>query len=422
MHAILTSIGTDGDIIPYVGIGAELRRRGHRVTLAVAEPWQSTAAELGLEFSPIFTAEEDRQMLAMPDFWHPIKGPQILARWGAQFFNRQYLQLADLCKSPDSVLIANPGLIPARVVSEKLRTPLAHLILQPWMIKSSIAPPVMPAGLTLPRWAPRMMSWGYWRVLNLVGDLLLGKELNRLRHTLGMQPVHRVFDWWLSEQMVIGMFPEWYGQRQADWIAHVRLAGFPMFDGRPSAGLSPELEAFCREGEPPIVFTFGTGMMHGHALFQAAVETCAMLGKRGILLSRHTSQLPDPLPATICWQAFAPFQELFPHCAAVVHHGGIGTTAKALASATPQLIVPIAYDQLDNATRIKRLGVGNRVRSRKLHSARLAPALAALLSSDVKRTCITMAAKFNSDEGVSRAAGWIEEFALTHAVPSGRSA
>jgi UDP:flavonoid glycosyltransferase YjiC (YdhE family) len=411
MHAILASIGTDGDIIPYVGLGAELRKRGHRVTLAVAEPWRKAAEELDLEFSPVVSNEEDREMAQDPDFWHPLKGPAVVAKWGRQFVARQYAQLAALCDSPDAVLVANSGLLPARVVNEKTGVPLASLILQPWMIKSSIAPPVMPAGLTLPTWAPAVVAKGYWRTFNFVGDLLVGKELNRLRQTLGLRPVVQVFDWWLSEQLVIGMFPEWYGPRQSDWISHVRLAGFPMFDGRANAELPEDVKRFCEGREPPIAFTFGTGMLHGERLFEAAVRACDLLGRRGILLSRHAAQFPGGLPNSILVCPYAPFGRLFPLCGAIVHHGGIGTTAKALASGRPQLVTPMAFDQLDNSIRVKQMGVGDFIKARRVTGNNLAAALKKLLGGQTKRQCEETAERFAGVDALAQAADWVEELA-----------
>ena len=80
---------------------------------------------------------------------------------------------------------------------------------------------------------------------------------------------------------------------------------------------------------------------------------------RGILLTKYAAQVPDPLPPNVIRVGFAPFRKLFPRCAAVVHHGGIGTVAKALAAGVPQLVLPGAFDQTDNATRVKRLGAGD---------------------------------------------------------------
>ena len=115
-------------------------------------------------------------------------------------------------------------------------------------------------------------------------------------------------------------------------------------------------------------------MRHGAEFFRAAVEACGMLGRRGILLTRHARQLPTPLPGSVRHVAFAPFEELLPLCAAVVHHGGIGTTARALAAGTPQLVLPLAWDQPDNAARVRRLGAGSSLGTRHRTPAQLATA------------------------------------------------
>jgi UDP:flavonoid glycosyltransferase YjiC (YdhE family) len=103
-------------------------------------------------------------------------------------------------------------------------------------------------------------------------------------------------------------------------------------------------------------------MMHAGAAFHAMIGVVERLGRRCIVLTKHRHQLPATLPASALHCPFAPFHELFPLCAAVVHHGGIGTTARALASGTPQLILPFGFDQMDNAARVERLGAGLSVR------------------------------------------------------------
>ena len=111
-------------------------------------------------------------------------------------------------------------------------------------------------------------------------------------------------------------------------------------------------------GEPPIVFTPGSAMYHGQDFFRASVEACKQLNRRGILLTRHAEQIPADLPATIRHFSYAPFSLLLPRAAALVHHGGIGTSAQAMAAGCRQLITPFAHDQFDNADRLRRLGEG----------------------------------------------------------------
>jgi UDP:flavonoid glycosyltransferase YjiC (YdhE family) len=314
-----------------------------------------------------------------------------------------------LCESDEALLIASPALISARVVNEKRGTPLATPILQPWMIKSSIAPPTMPAGLTLPRWAPRPVKVIYWRLIDGVGRLLLGKELNRLRESVGLGPMRRIFDWWLSPQLILGLFADWFGPPQQDWAPQIKLCGFPLFDGRAETELPREVEEFCNSGTAPIAFTFGTGMMHGSRLFGMAIEACELLGGRGILLTRHTAQLPAELPGFMKQCNFAPFGRLFPRCRAVVHHGGIGTIAKALAAGTPQLVMPIAYDQLDNAKRVAHLGAGTFIKPRHATAAKIAALLRALDDPPVKSRCEAISTRLKGTDAFESAANAVCE-------------
>jgi rhamnosyltransferase subunit B len=409
MHAILASVGTDGDVNPYVGLGITLRARGHRVTLVANEHFRALAVDHGLAFRALISNEEYAKFIGHPDLWHPIKTVRRTAQWGVSFLDRQYALLAELASADDAVLVASVGVVGARLVQEKLARPLASVILQPWMIPSISEPPVMPGGLTLPRWAPRLAGKLYWRLVNAVGDLLVGRALNRLRASLDLRPIRCIFDWWNSPELIIGMFPDWYGPPQADWPPQTRLAGFPLYDGFFSAGHLPAaLLEFCRAGSRPVAFTFGTGMMHAGSLFRAALAACRKLGARGLFLTKYASQLPGPLPPSVRHWEFAPFQQLLPLCAAVVHHGGVGTTARALTAGTPQLVLPHAFDQMDNATRVRRLGMGDWLNGRQRSGAAIAQALARLMTPDNLARCRAKAASLGNEDAFARAAQWIE--------------
>ena len=308
-------------------------------------------------------------------------------------------------------MVANPGVLAAGIAAEKLGRPCASMLLQPGLIPSSIAPPVM-AGVPLSRNAPRFMWRTFWRALDLVGYTLLGRQLNALRTRHGLRPMYRIFRDWLSPQLVLGMFPAWYAAPQADWPPQIRLAGFPMFDGVVENTLPPEVAEFCSAGKLPLVFTFGTGMMHATDLFTMAVEACQKLDARAIFLTKYPQQIPPNLPATIRHFSFAPFRQLFPHCAAVVHHGGIGTTAKAMAAGLPQLILPFAYDQMDNGTRVKDLGAGDWIRKGKRTPRSMADALLALEGSQIRKRCQELSTRFEKDIALEIAADWVEALSV----------
>ena len=408
MHALLVTLGTDGDVFPYFGIAARLKARGHQVTLTTSENYRALAGEHGVGFHPLLTEAQTHAFLSHPDVWHPLKCALHGIRWGVPFIRPQYQMLAELARDRDVVVVASPGVLAARLLPDKLHRRLATVILQPWTLPSVYEPPVLPI-VRLPRWAPRPVGRLYFRLINAVGDLLVGHELNRVRASLGLKSVRCIFDWWLSPHRILGMFPEWYGAPQPDWPPQLRLAGFPLYDGRPNAGMPDDLLTFCKGGPAPIAFTLGTGMMHAAEFFREAVEACRLLGARGIFLTKYRHQLPDPLPPFIHHCSFAPFRELLPHCSVVVHHGGIGTASRAMSCGVPQLVLPLAWDQDDNAARLKRLGVGDWLRPRRRRARHLAAALAKLQSAQIQEKCRAVAGRFGEEDALDVAAKWIAE-------------
>ena len=147
--------------------------------------------------------------------------------------------------------------------------------------------------------------------------------------------------------------------------------------------LAPDLSSFISDGEPPIVFTPGTAMKHADRFFQASIQASMELGRRALLITRYPDQLPHRLPDGVAKATYVPFQTVLPRCAALVHHGGIGTAAQALAAGIPQLVRPMAFDQPDNAARLERLGVASSIRPDHYQAPAVARALSDLLESKV---------------------------------------
>ncbi len=288
--------------------------------------------------------------------------------------------------------------------------PLASIELQPAVLRSGHEAPILP-GMPLPRWLPPALKHlAYWIGDRMLIDPVIAPTLNRIRADLELPPVHRILDqWWHSPQRIIGLYPAWFAPPQPDWPAQLALTGFPLFDERGLTEAPAEVLKFLDQG-PPVVFTAGSAMRQGHDFFAEAAATCRLLGRPGLLVTRYPEQLPTPLPEGVRHCSYIPFSQLLPRSAALVHHGGIGTTAQALAAGIPQLIMPMSYDQPDNAARIQRLGVGRSLPRNRFRANAVAESLDKLLqSSDVTARCRHVAQKFVGADPLAEACRLMEE-------------
>ena len=362
MHHLLVTLGSHGDTHPFIGIGRRLLARGHRVTLAANGAFESMVRTAGLEFAELGTAEEFGKALAMPDLWHPTKGPRIVFEHGIlPAMPRTYELIRSLYVPGETVVTAHAIAFGARVAQEKLGLPLATVHLAPVVFRDANRPPIYGNGNRFMQYTPTWFNRILFRVVvdALVMDRIVAKPLNAFRAGLGLKPVKRIIDeWWNSPGLVLGLFPEWFARCEPGWPRQLRLTGFPLFDEAGTHILPPDVEAFLAGGEPPIVFTFGSAHSHAREELAVSAEACRQLNRRGLLLTRFPDQVPTNLPPGVRHVAYAPFSELLPRCAAIVHHGGIGTTSQGLAAGIPQIIAPFAHDQFDNAARIRNLGCG----------------------------------------------------------------
>jgi UDP:flavonoid glycosyltransferase YjiC (YdhE family) len=414
---IISAIGSYGDVHPMVGLGAVLASRGHRVKLITNPYFADLVAEAGLELLPIGTREQYVELTQHPDLWHPMRGVKLVLKYGAGGFVRPIYELIAVHYVPgDTVLCAHALDLGSRVAGEKFRAPLASVVFAPavmWSVHNSPRVKGALSGPRVPQWFKRLQYWvtDRWFVLPLVGT-----ELNGLRRELGLPPVRRVFGEFLHQtDLVLGMFPDWFGPPQPDWPANTRLTGFPLWDAHDETELSRNVQEFLAAGPPPIAFSPGSANREAHQFFEAAVEACERLGSRGILLTKYADQLPAKLPASVRHFGFVPLSRMLPHTAALVHHGGIGTCAQGLAAGVPHLVRPMAFDQFDNSRRLVRLGVAEEISVKAFHGPAIAAALERLLSSTtVASNSRALAARCNGPASLAAACVALEELARSN--------
>src|SRR5687767_13314973 len=383
MDFLLITIGSHGDVHPFVGLGMRLRRRGHRVRLVTNSHFEPLARAAGLDFVELGTSEEYLRVANDPDMWSPRRSFYAVFGWVAKTLEQVY-GLIKRNLTDDTVVASSTLVLAARIAEDKLGFPHATIHLAPGVMRSIVDPPKLP-GLVLPKWLP--MSWrrAFWDFAdNRILDPFIAPPVNALRARLGLPPVRHVLrDWWHAPRLTIGMFPDWFAPPAADWPPQVRLTGFPLFDERGISALSEPLQDFlARNSRPAVAFTPGSAMFQGERFFAAAVDSCVRGGFRGILLTRHAEHVPRDLPADVIHVDYAPFSELLPRVAALVHHGGIGTSAQGMAAGVPQLVTTITHDQPDNAHRMKRLGVAETIPMSKFSGRRGARLINTLFAAD----------------------------------------
>ena len=395
MRVLLTPIGSAGDTLPFIGLGRELARRGHDVTIAASAPFAEFITKSEIGFVETATDEEYRRATDDPDLFHPVKGFAAVMERVAEYNERLFEIISAHGAQDDAIVVAHGLEFVSHAIAEKTGLKVVRVHLQPSMLRTTYELPVT-YGTVNWSFLPRVLKRALWRLADrMTLDPASAPHVNAMRARLGLPPIDRIFlNALYSPFLNLAMFPPWFARPQPDWPANLVQCDFPLFDGMDGSSLPPEAERFLAAGEAPVVFTPGSAMRHGRRFFAAAAGACERLGLRGMLLTRYPEQVPKPLPRGVERFDFVPLGALLPRAAGLVHHGGVGTTAAALAAGIPQVVVPFSHDQPDHAARVVRLGVGGRVMPNRLDAKSLADALRRLLGADdVRRRCEEIARK-----------------------------
>lgn len=401
MDILLTTLGSRGDLNPFLSLGVNLKRRGHRVTVITSEVYRPVVALAGLNFISCHSAEDFYEVQNHPDLYDSRKGFQILAKHLMLGTMRKVYQIISEYSSADTLLISSQFLLGTRLANEKLGLPLVTLALQPaafWSVKEPSINPGMLFLSKLPFFLRKL-------ILNKVDkdylDKTLAPELNRFRQELKLPAINKIYSHWIfSPLKIMGLFPEWFAKPALDWPANTQLTGFINYDENAQQPVPEQILNFLNGGESPVILTYGTANTQSEFFFQTLIAAGRRLNLRLLILTQYPQQLPALRFNRECQAAYVSLPTVLPRVKAIVHHGGIGTTAQALAAAVPQLIVPFAYDQFDNAVKLEKIGAGISLISKKSYSVeRAAKALEDLLTSEaIKSQCSIYSKKIDFAE------------------------
>ncbi|MFB9242863.1 glycosyltransferase [Massilia antarctica] len=408
MRILIAVVGSLGDVLPFVAMGVELKRRGHEVRVYANPTFSGVIEAAGLAAVGVGSAARHQAFLDSPEATDPKKAMALVAAGVMSnvplFYDAMY---ADIIPG-ETTVIGSTMAFASRLLREKCGLPGAVVHLSPSVIRSEfMAPRFSPLGHMekLPRCVKRFV----WRTLDRKFlDPLYGVPFNRLRAGLGLAPVDRIMHQWLHEgELCIGLYPRWFAAPQPDAPANFHPTAFPLFDGGERVG--DKLAAFFDDGAAPVAFTSGTANATSHSFYAASAEACRLSGKRGILITPHKAQVPATLPQGVVQVDSVSFQALLPRVAAFVHHGGIGSTSQALAAGVPQLIQPMAFDQFDNASRAVRLGVARSIAPKRYTASAVADQLNRLTSDQaLAARCKAVAAMTAASAGVDEACDLVE--------------
>jgi len=410
MRVLIYTIGSAGDVHPFVRLGLALQGRGHEVFFVTSGHFEGLINKAGLAFREMGSEERFREIQDDPNLWHPVRALPMLMKEAVYPSYQLILDHARELNVPGkTVMLCSSLSFGGRNARDLLGIPMVSVHLAPSLFPSSWRQPVL-HGLPFGQRAPRFLKSLQWKVASKVLDSMVCPGLNRFRRDLGLPPLRNmIFEGWHSPDRVIALFPEWFAAPQPDWPEQTRLTGFPLFDEKGMRELPAGLEEFLSGGEAPVVFTPGSAMKHGEAFFLEAVEALKRTGRRGILLTPFVETVPANLPPEIRHYSYVPFSEVLPRAAALVYHGGIGTCAQALQAGIPHLIQPMAHDQLDTLSRVRDLGVGDGIHPRHFKAKRIAEMLTSLLDDgSVSKRATDVASRFDGNDGIMEACEMIE--------------
>ena len=415
MRVGIQTWGSEGDTRPFVALGHALASRGHDVELLYTEVsdrrYEAVAQSLGFSAraiaSPIVSEDQLHEIgLQIVNTSDPLRQGLLIAKHMFEPVEEPMFDAAlELSKRVD-LLVHHFILHPARAAADLTRTPAITVALAHMLIPSR---EIHPQGM------PKLGAWGnaiQWKIARLALNLTLGRGVNRFRKKKGLPPVRDLLtDGWASKRLHLVASSPALLDRPADWPPHYHLCGFLELPSHQHELVSPDVEAFLSRGPAPVFMGFGSLMPMGDsAHLEESIEvfiTAARLSGRRAIIQADVDRPPTD---DVIFVRRTPHAQVFPRCAAVVHHAGAGTTHTTLRAGVPSIPVPHVSDQFAWSEELERLGVAPRALRRTKWSAQaLADRITETADNPrMKAAAVAIQQRMAGDNGPARAADLIE--------------
>lgn len=415
---VLSTFGSLGDLHPMLALAIELRRRNHDVVINTLEVYREKIDLLGFEFFPLrpdLDPEKDRELAR--EIMDARKGSEKLLREILlPNVRAMYEDLSEAAHDAD-LLISGEVVFAAKSFVEKNKIKWISTSLAPASFLSAYDPFLPPTATWLKHF--RFLPTGFHRLIFNAARYMVHKwsgDFRDFRRELGLdENSNPLFEGKFSDLLHLALFSKVLGKPQPDWHSPTRQCGFCFYDGQNDLGKMPEdLAKFLdADAEPPIVFTLGSAaVMDARDFFEQSAAAARILNRRAVLLYGIFNEPPKTvLDDKVVAFDYAPYSQVFPKAACVVHQGGVGTTAQVLRAGVPHLFMPYSHDQPDNAARCERLGAARVIQREKYNAETAARELKKLLSADSGYKSNALAAQriVDSEAGTTTACDAIEE-------------
>jgi len=412
LSILFAPFGSEGDVRPVLWLAGGLAARGHRITFAITPYYKHLVESRGWRALDIGTRENFAAIMQDPRLWQPRAGTDLVIGHMLETLP-VYSEVLNKGGEHYDLIIGSTLGTGAFTWAEQQKIPRLMLHMQPMCLKSVHECPLYIEGAEWicrsPKWVKRCFFWLSDRFV----IRRIFPQLNAHRARLGLPPLRRVDDeLWHGADGVAALFPPWYAAPQPDWPRNLRQFDFPREPVSSSTPpLESKLESFLSAGAPPILWTHGSANLDTKKFAAIAREATESLGLRGLLVGPAHGSVPAE--ENFLEITHAPFAQLFPRVRAVVHHGGIGTTVQALAAGLPQLVIPRAHDQPDNARRLEHLGVGARIRYPDLSVETATQKLRELLSSSqTAADCAQLQKQVTAAHPLPALCDWAEQLSV----------
>lgn len=406
MNITAVTIGSTGDIQPFLALGHALSKRGHHLKIATFPRFQSLIEKNRFAFAPIHGDEDLMMKLLIGD---GVTGMAYMKGLSALLNKNKDEILADVfnaCLSADIILYTILGSL-AYHVAESLKIPCMRAIFCP-MDKTGDYP------------IPGMMDWplGRWynRLTYSLSDIgfsiFTKQELNAWRISLGLEKWNgRSYHEMPGEPVeTLYVYSDRLAPKPKEWGEHLHLTGFWTLNDEAIAPADEGLLRFLEDGDKPIYIGFGS-MVGGsfEEMQRIILESLKNTGQRAILSSGWRKFSNEKLPPNVYCVDFVPHGWLFPRVKAVVHHGGAGTTAAGLLAGKPTLIIHFGGDQPFWGRRVYLSGAGPKpIARKKLTVSLLTERLRQLEDEQMQKTARQLAKQLSEEDGCQRACDIIE--------------